>query len=41
DDFIKELKNYFKNVKILRPDATRKNSFEIYVICQGFSGNEQ
>jgi len=41
DDFIKELKTYFKNVKILRPDATRKNSFEIYVICQGFLGNEQ
>ncbi|UOD35459.1 RlmE family RNA methyltransferase [Deferribacteraceae bacterium V6Fe1] len=41
DYFIKELKTYFKNVKILRPDATRKNSFEIYVICQGFSGNEQ
>lgn len=40
NDFVKELKLSFKNVKILRPDATRKNSFEIYVICQGFLRDE-
>ncbi|BAI79534.1 cell division protein methyltransferase FtsJ [Deferribacter desulfuricans SSM1] len=36
EDFIKQLRTSFKKVKIIRPDATRKNSFEIYVVCQGF-----
>lgn len=31
-----ELKKYFGAIKIIRPDATRKNSFEIYVVCTGF-----
>ncbi|MGA1862506.1 RlmE family RNA methyltransferase [Deferribacter thermophilus] len=36
EDFIKDLRNFFSKVKIIRPDATRKNSFEIYVVCQEF-----
>lgn len=41
DEFVKELKEVFSSVKILRPDATRKNSFEIYVICQGLKNGKQ
>ncbi|MCX8084028.1 MAG: RlmE family RNA methyltransferase [Calditerrivibrio sp.] len=36
EGLIKGLKSCFADVKIIRPDATRKNSFEIYVICKGF-----
>lgn len=35
---IAELKTIFKDVKIIRSYATRKNSFEIYVICRGYNG---
>lgn len=35
DAFIKELKQKFSTVKIIKPDSTRSNSFEIYVICKG------
>lgn len=37
--FIAELKKYFNSVKIIRPDATRKNSFEIYVVCTEFKND--
>lgn len=33
--FVVELRKIFSTVKILKPDSTRKNSFEIYVICKG------
>jgi 23S rRNA (uridine2552-2'-O)-methyltransferase len=35
EKFIKELKQKFSMVKIIKPDSTRKNSFEIYVVCKG------
>jgi 23S rRNA (uridine2552-2'-O)-methyltransferase len=35
EKFIKELKLKFSMVKIIKPDSTRKNSFEIYVVCKG------
>ncbi len=33
-----DLKKKFKTVKIVKPDSTRKTSFEIYVVCKGFKG---
>lgn len=33
---VKDLKELFEDIKIIRPDATRKNSFEIYIICKGY-----
>ncbi|KAA0258948.1 RlmE family RNA methyltransferase [Deferribacter autotrophicus] len=38
DEFIKLLKTKFSTIKIIRPDATRKSSFEIYVVCKGYKG---
>lgn len=38
ESFVKELKKIFEEIKIIRPDATRKNSFEIYIICKGYKG---
>ncbi|MCA1932875.1 MAG: RlmE family RNA methyltransferase [Calditerrivibrio sp.] len=38
EKLVSDLKLIFKDLKIFRPDATRKNSFEIYVICRGFLG---
>lgn len=35
-DFVNELKKSFEKVSIYRPKSTRKNSFEIYIICRGF-----
>ena len=31
---LKELKSYFRNVKIVKPDSSRKSSFEIYICCK-------
>jgi 23S rRNA (uridine2552-2'-O)-methyltransferase len=33
-DFIKELKEFFTNVIITKPDASRKQSSEVYAICK-------
>ncbi|MGB9732033.1 MULTISPECIES: RlmE family RNA methyltransferase [Calditerrivibrio] len=33
---VKDLKELFEDIKIIRPDATRKNSFEIYILCKGY-----
>jgi 23S rRNA (uridine2552-2'-O)-methyltransferase len=38
ESLVKELKKIFEEIKIIRPDATRKNSFEIYIICKGYKG---
>jgi len=38
ESLVKELKKIFEEIKIIRPDATRKNSFEIYIICRGYKG---
>jgi 23S rRNA (uridine2552-2'-O)-methyltransferase len=34
--FIKELKQYFKQVKLFKPKASYKGSTEFYVIALGF-----
>ncbi|ADR19286.1 RlmE family RNA methyltransferase [Calditerrivibrio nitroreducens] len=36
ESLVKDLKELFEDIKIIRPDATRKNSFEIYIICKGY-----
>lgn len=41
DALVKEMKKDFEFSKILRPEATRKNSFEMYVVMKGFKKNEQ
>src|SRR6476620_7612254 len=35
-DFIKELREFFTNVNITKPDASRKQSSEVYVICKKY-----
>jgi len=40
DALVKEMKKDFEFCKILRPEATRKASFEMYVVMKGFKGNE-
>jgi len=39
DALVKEMKKDFEFCKQIRPEATRKNSFEMYVILKGFKGN--
>jgi len=36
-NFVDELKKSFKKVSAYRPKSTRKNSFEIYLICKGYT----
>ncbi|WP_022851298.1 RlmE family RNA methyltransferase [Limisalsivibrio acetivorans] len=40
DMVLKGLRKDFDMVKVVKPDATRKNSFEIYVICRGYKGEQ-
>ncbi len=40
DEFINELRKYFKFVKTSKPIASRKHSKEIYIICKYFSINK-
>jgi 23S rRNA (uridine2552-2'-O)-methyltransferase len=37
-DYIKLLQSAFTSVKIIRPEATRKSSYEIYIIAMGYKG---
>jgi 23S rRNA (uridine2552-2'-O)-methyltransferase len=37
-EFIKDLKVFFLNVIITKPDASRKQSSEIYVVCKKYRG---
>jgi 23S rRNA (uridine2552-2'-O)-methyltransferase len=39
DALVKEMKKDFEFCKQIRPEATRKNSFEMYVVLKGFKGN--
>ena len=41
EKLVGKIRREFDMVKIYTPDATRKNSFEIYVVCKGFKKNEQ
>lgn len=36
DAYVKEVRKHFKIIKTIRPDATRKSSFEMYVLATGF-----
>lgn len=38
EKLVKELKTNFKDVKVVRPNATREGSMEVYVAAQGFLG---
>ncbi len=38
DALVKEMKKHFEFCKHIRPEATRKNSFEMYVVLKGFKG---
>ena len=33
---VEEMKNYFSSVRIVKPEASRKVSSEIYAVAQGF-----
>ncbi|ADD69135.1 ribosomal RNA methyltransferase RrmJ/FtsJ [Denitrovibrio acetiphilus DSM 12809] len=41
DALVKEIKKDFDFCKMLRPEATRKNSFEMYIVFKGFKGNNE
>jgi 23S rRNA (uridine2552-2'-O)-methyltransferase len=36
ENLVNDLRRIFSDVRVTRPDATRKNSFEIYIICKGY-----
>ena len=38
--YVKAVEKYFRKVKMLRPDATRKASFEVYIFACGFLGQK-
>jgi len=40
-DLVKEIKKDFDFCKMLRPEATRKSSFEMYIVLKGFKGNDE
>lgn len=41
DALVKAIKKEFDFCKILRPEATRKSSFEMYVVFKGFKGTDE
>ncbi|PLX71518.1 MAG: RlmE family RNA methyltransferase [Denitrovibrio sp.] len=40
-DLVKDIKKDFDFCKMLRPEATRKKSFEMYIVLKGFKGNNE
>ena len=38
DEYVKELRRYFEKVLIRKPDASRKESREVYLVARGFKG---
>jgi 23S rRNA (uridine2552-2'-O)-methyltransferase len=36
-DFVKDLRRYFKSIKYCKPKASRKESNEIYIVASGFN----
>src|SRR6186713_1260441 len=38
DDYMKELRKSFEKVLIRKPDASRKESREVYIVAKGFKG---
>ena len=41
DALVREIKKDFNFSKMLRPEATRKSSFEMYIVFKGFKGVEE
>ena len=41
NQFLAEMKKDFKVVKHAKPDASRKDSSEVYVVATGFKGNQE
>jgi len=41
DALVKEMKRDFEFCKMMRPEATRKASFEMYIVMKGFKGNDE
>lgn len=41
DALVKTIKKDFDFCKMLRPEATRKNSFEMYIVLKGFKGTDE
>ncbi|QAR31986.1 RlmE family RNA methyltransferase [Geovibrio thiophilus] len=40
-ELLKAVRKCFSMVKVIRPSATRKSSFEIYVVCKGYTGEKE
>lgn len=40
NQFVRELRNNFSNVRMVRPQATRKRSAEMYLLATGFRGGK-
>lgn len=40
DEYLKELRKHFVKVSIRKPEASRKESREVYVVAKGFRGSE-
>jgi 23S rRNA (uridine2552-2'-O)-methyltransferase len=40
NQFLAEMKKHFKVVKHAKPDASRKDSSEVYVVATGSKGNQ-
>ena len=38
DEYVKELRKYFEKVLIRKPEASRKESREVYIVAKGFKG---
>jgi 23S rRNA (uridine2552-2'-O)-methyltransferase len=36
DQFVKDLRNSFKTVKIRKPDSSRARSREVYIVATGY-----
>ena len=39
-EFMSELEHYFKFVKLVKPEASRQDSSEIFIFCSGFNQNK-
>ncbi|MCX8176487.1 MAG: RlmE family RNA methyltransferase [Candidatus Bathyarchaeota archaeon] len=39
-DFIREVKKQFKDIKILKPKASKPESAELYILAKGFNGED-
>jgi 23S rRNA (uridine2552-2'-O)-methyltransferase len=40
DEYLRQLKRYFANVRVIRPESTRKHSREVFFVAKGFRPSE-